>query len=553
MRAWLRSKGYDISTDTKLRAIEADDAQRVGMADQLMQALQPRERGQMARHQDNGPAMWRALLERFQTLSMAERTRIVERLTNTRLEAVEEVETYLARKASLIQQLRDSGETWGAEAEVMQLLGGLGPSFDEVRQAMEMKEPGQRTVATCERLIRVRAAIAQSSASVEAANVASRVPGSYDSRDSSGSSDSRGGSAARGNRGGRGGPRAMKCYTCGKTGHTRATCRFTVCFTCGQTGHIASKCEKEGANATTVIEHGDVQTSKAGMDSLLDEAEQSERHSSEEEPRNEHALVNASTRTQAEVLSLMRNHGAWLVDSGTSSHMTPNRALLSNYSAAHGAVNVANSESIKIAGRGTVTMSVPDVDGGVQSVRFEALHVPDLAYNLFSTAVLIEAGGGAVLDDQPRLIWPGTKPVKCERWRPRTLLVPVEESHITLTLLHERMAHVNRADCIEVAEAHKINFTGTAKELCTPCCEGKAKRANRPKVSTERNVEPLELVAVDAGGPFKKGLRGERNCADVYRHCLGLSLVILYQEQERMGETSTTVSCGGGDTTHAAC
>lgn len=86
----------------------------------------------------------------------------------------------------------------------------------------------------------------------------------------------------------------------------------------------------------------------------------------------------------------------WYVDSGASSHMTPNKALLSNQNYADiKDICAANSSRMKVNGFGEATFQVNDGEVKINDV----LHVPDLAVNLLSVHKIVSKGNTVVFND----------------------------------------------------------------------------------------------------------------------------------------------------------
>ncbi|KAE8225489.1 hypothetical protein CF326_g7860, partial [Tilletia indica] len=90
--------------------------------------------------------------------------------------------------------------------------------------------------------------------------------------------------------------------------------------------------------------------------------------------------------------SLLINSMRWILDSGASHHMCPDRAAFREYKKMElgdsRAVAVASGDSIKVVGMGTIELAFP-VEGKTETLSLvNALHVPGLAVNLISVPVL---------------------------------------------------------------------------------------------------------------------------------------------------------------------
>ena len=221
------------------------------------------------------------------------------------------------------------------------------------------------------------------------------------------------------------------------------------------------------------------------------------------------ALAGVQSNPSDEGLQLLQDCGGWLVDSGTSVSMTADQAMLNDYKEARGTVMVASSDRLDIVGRGTVRILCPTASGATAWLEFPALHVPGLAYNLLSTDDLVDRGHHVSLTERPMIELDNGVKILCERWRPRTLLLPVQSAYITATQLHERLGHANIRTCLEVARDNDVQVTGKMIK-CEPCALGKVRRRDIPKTASRVFEHPLDLVSADAAGPFPRSLHNQR-------------------------------------------
>ena len=222
------------------------------------------------------------------------------------------------------------------------------------------------------------------------------------------------------------------------------------------------------------------------------------------------ALAGAHECIPRDGLQVLQQHDGWLVDSGTSVSMTPCRELITDYMPTRGTVRVADSSEVPVVGRGIVSVECATLDGPDVSLKFNVLYVPALEYNLLSTDSLVDAGHKVMLEAQPHIQLQSGERVQLERWRPRTLLVPVHCTNVTAHALHERLGHANLQACMDVAKLNDIHVTAKTKLGCEPCAIGKVKRRDVPKTARRTTVRPLETVGVDAAGPFVMSLHQQR-------------------------------------------
>ena len=82
--------------------------------------------------------------------------------------------------------------------------------------------------------------------------------------------------------------------------------------------------------------------------------------------------------------------GNWVLDSGCSFHMCPNKNLFTNYETCDGGIVVmGNDSSCRVVGRGLIRLKM--FDGMIKELR-DVKHVPELKRNLISLWVLDKMG-----------------------------------------------------------------------------------------------------------------------------------------------------------------
>ena len=226
---------------------------------------------------------------------------------------------------------------------------------------------------------------------------------------------------------------------------------------------------------------------------------------------NDEMVFAATTEPYSNIHSqLARQQGAWLIDSGATRSMTPDRRLFTGeVLARRGKVSVAKQdELLDIEGEGTITVLVPDADGNTAQYRMSALYVPGLAHNLLATCDVVERGGSVVLSEQPYIEVDGIV-IRCERYGRQTMLMPMERAYITEELLHRRMAHSDRARCTKLAKQLGVTVTERSSGTCETCTEANMRRCPLPKKSLATVTQLLEYVSCDMSGPFTRSIDGK--------------------------------------------
>ena len=537
-RPWCRRRSL-VLTPTGLAAMDADG--KCELADYIMMSVHGNVARKLAVHKDDGAAMWGALCARYEQLTMAERSELQRELAEVMLATGMDIDRYIGDKLAILTQLSDSGTKYSEEDQVIELLRGLGSDYDSVREAMEQLDVPGRTLLKCETLLRIRHNVITQGLQVEAAYAAAadnggsggkrrkkkRNKGGSGGRSGSGS-NSRGGNGGNGGRArgsgsghgdtsGRGGAQrdgSRRCYGCGSSEHTIGHCPEVECYSCHRKGHMKNQCPNGHANAVAVVSERRGTPRPSHSPATAQPAtpvRTSERDvSGRMEAVEEVALAGSHDRVPRDGLQVLQQHDGWLVDSGTSVSMTPCKELISDYMQTRGMVRVADSSEVPVEGRGVVSVECATLDGAVAVLKFTVLHVPDLEFNLLSTDSLVDNGHKVMLEAQPHILLAGGARVLLERWRPRTLLVPIQRTNVTAHALHERLGHANMRACLEVARAHDIHVTAKSKLGCEPCAVGKVRRRDVPKEARRTAVQPLEVVCIDSAGPFVMSLHRQR-------------------------------------------
>ena len=98
---------------------------------------------------------------------------------------------------------------------------------------------------------------------------------------------------------------------------------------------------------------------------------------------------------------------AWIIDSGASTHLTPNELILLNYRSVETstAVHFVNGQQAAVLGQGEVLMRVQTSKGAQRVELRNVLHVPEATVSLFSTRQAMDTGAQITFKDNKCFIY----------------------------------------------------------------------------------------------------------------------------------------------------
>ena len=296
------------------------------------------------------------------------------------------------------------------------------------------------------------------------------------------------------------------------------------CWYCGKTGHQKSKCRK-----------------------WLRERGQQQHH---------HKPAARVSFASAHVVSTGPTAGShdWLVDSGASFHMCPDREMFTKYQAFEDLdnfecfdVTVADGKKAPCVGLGKVVLRTEFEGKVLTHVLAGVLHVPDLQHNLFSTSRYSKDGKNVVLSSQgdTGYIFINHKPFAetheaddlywirsidsvskgSDRAIPCAATVSsgsveavpgaasVSPGSAEAQLWHRRLGHLSYDSLaklqkdglvsgIPVSEA-TFKAASDSPSVCSPCVQSKHSRAPF-HASESKSADILDLLHMDVCGPYQE-------------------------------------------------
>lgn len=220
------------------------------------------------------------------------------------------------------------------------------------------------------------------------------------------------------------------------------------------------------------------------------------------------------------------NKGAWILDSGATSHMTSNRNFFTSFNSDEkGHVLLADEgEAVKVDGKGSGIIKYCANNGEVIDVRVDnVLYIPRLSSNLLSVKKLTNNGFKVIFEkDVCSIIKEGALKVyaKCLN---NLYQLPTIDKVYTVTGLkhsencqhtwHKRFGHrdIEAIKQLENGLATGIEIKDCGiRETCESCMKGKMSRIPFPKESTTKTEEILDLIHTDVCGPMQTITPGKK-------------------------------------------
>lgn len=230
---------------------------------------------------------------------------------------------------------------------------------------------------------------------------------------------------------------------------------------------------------------------------------------------------------------------AWILDSGASSHMTPNREFFSDYELYSGpSVTMANGKVAPIVGIGSVKLLSNSKFSSVRHITLNnVFHVPDLAANLLAVSVISQQKMYVTFREKYAVINDGNKTTVATAQKCGNIYVldahfdnnTVKNEYSgkvkldintnnkvycsqSQLLWHRRLCHLGFENMRRLRKmAYGLRFPDQMeREKCTACIQGKMTRLPAPKSTTTRATRKLEIVHSDLCGPFPPSNNGAR-------------------------------------------
>ncbi|KAG8493847.1 hypothetical protein CXB51_011132 [Gossypium anomalum] len=287
-------------------------------------------------------------------------------------------------------------------------------------------------------------------------------------------------------------------------GRSKSSNRGKTCNFCKKKGHIKSECYK-----------------------LQNKIKREAANQKGKQPENSGEADVVEDYSDGELLVASVNDfkvsEEWILDSGCTFHMSPNRDWFTTYeTVSEGVVLMGNNASCKIAGVGTIKVKMFD---GVVRTLSDIRYVPELKRNLISLSTLDSKGYRYTAESGVLKISKGSL-VVMKGQRKTAKLYVLQGSTVTgdatvassslsdddiTKLWHMRLGHMSENGMVELSKRGLLDGQGICKlNFCEHCVFGKQKRVRFTR-GIHNTKETLEYIHSDLWGPSKVPSRGGAN------------------------------------------
>jgi len=198
---------------------------------------------------------------------------------------------------------------------------------------------------------------------------------------------------------------------------------------------------------------------------------------------------------------------AWILDSGASSHMTPDASRITGAQSTNVMVTIGNGEQLQATAIGTASFTALLANGSTHHIRLHnTLLVPALHFSLLSWRRMAEAGASKTGDALGTTISVNKNTVleTIPYAGLEIICMPSVIGTVSVMQLHRKLAHLPPS-AFSTLQTHTNGLppVPTVKGTfdCNACSKGKFTRTI-PKVRTTSSPAPYHTVHSDICGPF---------------------------------------------------
>ncbi|KAJ1300258.1 hypothetical protein OPQ81_005086 [Rhizoctonia solani] len=500
---------------TPLTAAEAKDAGKVTDYEAAVSAWKKRDREAYAQivlnmedqamadvmRTKSAKGAWAKVIERWEGKGVESLSFLYQQITTVKIEEDEDIATAFNNIRSIAAKMETLGEPISELMLAQMMMNAVPPSYSINTSIIQTtNQPSAITPDMVQASILAEEKRRKNGSSGLTAMVSSLSTKPKPSNSKSSKSASKGKKKEKG----------PACINCGKPNHTKAECWAKGGGAEGTGPHQKRRTEKQAKDKEAISSSTKTESAKVAVTA--------------EEVQTQHLYALPAIDGQS-------SNNSWLLDSGASRHMTPNRHC-----------------KFPAAGIGRVLVTLLNRQGKkTEAYMNKVLHVPDLNANLMSVQELVNGGTevifrkevGAILTaDQGRGPEIGFAHQSKNLYRLNARVTHTDEiAHIglvepddtnerddreagefmayaagttaraDLTTWHRRLGHISYEyvlDMVRKGAVRGMDIIGSRsppKSQCGPCMQGKHTRSPFPD-SQNHASEILELMYSDLHGPF---------------------------------------------------
>ena len=431
---------------------------------------------------------WRQLEAVYQAKSNARKLQLRRELAQLKMGPAEPLSKYVARAKEIQDQLRAAGHEVADQEIAWAVLAGLPAYYDTVVTVLETTTERDMSLEDIlPKLLQVEQRERQKERPDERALMAKPQGGGFGIIPGGGKNGFQGGQG-----------KERTCHYCGKPGHFKAVCR---------------KKKHDEARRSGVDSQRQVLGQQRGLQQQLSAI-----------ALTAHTAA-AADHGSSSVCSTQR----WVLDSGASRHMTPDRSLLINERPMTEDITVTFGNGSQ--GHPNVTGDVLLHVGSTPLLLTDVLYVPEATDNLLSVRRATEVGVDFTFSSSGCKVSKGgttllTAPCKgdniyylageCQKSSTAAAALLSRASKETPELWHRRFGHLGYTNLAKLQQNEMvtgININAEAFKaagengLCEPCVLGKQHRL--PFTASETvSTRPLDLLHMDLCGPLAVTSKG---------------------------------------------
>lgn len=295
-----------------------------------------------------------------------------------------------------------------------------------------------------------------------------------------------------------------------------------TCYHCGKPGHIKKECRKLKAelrhqHKANMFEEAFVmrEERRKAFDTVPNEGifqttKRRRVHPHHVTPRDTYPKARADGHHRLE--SGVRT---WLVDSGATTHISPNQSDFYEYQEISDHPGVSTSQSgskITVKGQGRIKITTQEVRTRQPlTITIPALHVPEASCRIISVPQLTNKGCKFTFQRDSVITTPKGHQIKM-KYSDRKYVIDdstssSDQALVSLELWHQRLGHASEKPLMSVIKTDQVGEVTDQKYdiFCGTCAKAKTTKTSIPKTREEghRATYKGQTMFIDVAGPFK--------------------------------------------------